>query len=686
MANLSRPEADRIQRQLDDLNAALLALNKTSALTGQSAQDLADHFGSAAEATKAINREMAGLQEATQGVDNVFMHIVEQMKQAETGGKNYRVIQQQINDLSDRLLRAKREEGNLSREELTSLKKKILLRLQEKNLSDDLTKALKEQLGLVNEQLVVSAKANAAKGIKDYIGQVFSLGKMFGALKEAIFSLDTSATNMAKGMNITYDNAIDIQNSFNTIAMRTGDVAVRSSTLAKTQVEINQSLGISAILREKELVFMTKLREKAGFTAEELNKIYLITKATGQDQEKFTASFLASARIASNRAGIALNEKKLLQDTLNISKAMQLSFGGNAEALAKAAVEAKKVGISMEKLESIASSLLDFESSIAAELEAEVLTGRNLNLELARVYAINNDIEGLSREIGKNYGTVDDFLKSNRLQQEAMAKAVGMTREELAGSLLEAKAIGNATGEEADRRRKAFEFAKEKYGQEEAAKMLAEGQLETLEHQMGTQEKFLAAVEKIKEAFANIGAGPLLKIVNGLASLADSGWKFKTAMTLASAVMGALAARSIVTALALSGGTAAFGIALGAAALGLGGAFLAFSGGDAPPPQIEPTSPAGDIYVPPTMGNNTPIVDLGVGKKFKVNPRDAIKAGPVDNTQSSDSATTHNLLREMLTTSKEYITAIREKQFMIDSQQFRSTAATSNYKVGAAYS
>ncbi len=37
-----------------------------------------------------------------------------------------------------------------------------------------------------------------------------------------------------------------------------------------------------------------------------------------------------------------------------------------------------------------------------AELEAELLTGKDLNLEKAREAALNNDIATLSKEIGKN--------------------------------------------------------------------------------------------------------------------------------------------------------------------------------------------------------------------------------------------------------------------------------------------
>ena len=49
----------------------------------------------------------------------------------------------------------------------------------------------------------------------------------------------------------------------------------------------------------------------------------------------------------------------------------------------------------MSQLDGIASSLMDFESSIKNELEAELLLGKNLNLEKARQAALNNDLSTL---------------------------------------------------------------------------------------------------------------------------------------------------------------------------------------------------------------------------------------------------------------------------------------------------
>ena len=127
-----------------------------------------------------------------------------------------------------------------------------------------------------------------------------------------------------------------------------------------------------------------------------------------------------------------------MKDIASANKAILLSSRGNSKELARASFEAKKFGLSLNQADSLAGSLLDFESSIAAELEAELLTGKQLNLERARQAALEGDLATLTSEIAKNIGSAEEFANMNRIQQTAIAKSVGMTSsEELEAELVE---------------------------------------------------------------------------------------------------------------------------------------------------------------------------------------------------------------------------------------------------------
>jgi hypothetical protein len=63
----------------------------------------------------------------------------------------------------------------------------------------------------------------------------------------------------------------------------------------------------------------------------------------------------------------------------------------------------------LSKVEAIAGSILQFESSIENELSAELLIGKELNLERARFAALNNDVVTVATEIAAQAGTAAEF-------------------------------------------------------------------------------------------------------------------------------------------------------------------------------------------------------------------------------------------------------------------------------------
>jgi hypothetical protein len=127
------------------------------------------------------------------------------------------------------------------------------------------------------------------------------------------------------------------------------------------------------------------------------------------------------------QTGAQISLKGVLEASNKITGQIRAQLGSNPEAIARAVTLAKSFGFELEQIAAAGKSMLDFESSISAELEAELLTGKQLNLEKARLAALTGDYETLTKEIAANVGDFNDFSKMNVLQQEAIAKAVGMT-------------------------------------------------------------------------------------------------------------------------------------------------------------------------------------------------------------------------------------------------------------------
>jgi Fe-S cluster biogenesis protein NfuA len=133
---------------------------------------------------------------------------------------------------------------------------------------------------------------------------------------------------------------------------------------------------------------------------------------------------------ATNRSALA--QGAIMREVYSTSTAIAISLGNSTKRITEAVARAKDLGLSLAEVDGIANSLLNVEQSIASEFEYEVISGKQINLEAARYYALTNQTEKLTAEIGKNQAIVNSFASGNRIEQEAAAKALGLSRDQLA--------------------------------------------------------------------------------------------------------------------------------------------------------------------------------------------------------------------------------------------------------------
>lgn len=331
-----------------------------------------------------------------------------------------------------------------------------------------------------------------------------TLTMMASVLKGA----DKATGDLAKSMNISYNEASGVRDELIAISNSSFDNAINTERLQETLSFVNKELGTSGKMSESNLKTFTKLRRQAGMTNEEIISMQKFSMVMGGDLEDNVVNFQAQAKALSMSKGTAVNVKQLMADMSKVSNRTKLSIEGGAEGLAEAAVNAKLMGSNLDQVASIADSLLNFEQSIEKELSAELLLGKEINLEKARTAALNNDMATVAAEITKQAGSAAKFGEMNRIQQDAIASAMGMSADQMADMLFEQEALASIGKDLNEEQQRAFDIAKEKYGVEEASRMLAsdaagEG-IDGLVNQQAMAEEFADTVAKVKELFVNI--------------------------------------------------------------------------------------------------------------------------------------------------------------------------------------
>lgn len=254
----------------------------------------------------------------------------------------------------------------------------------------------------------------------------------FALLVNGIFQASDNIAAIAKNTGVSADEAKRLQTSFAVAAMESGKLFINSKDLNKAFGELSSQTGLIADFGGETLVSQSTLTKQLGLSAGQAGKLSLLSRIQGKNTESVLSNTVKTVGAISKQNGVALNAKSILEEISNTSAAITVSLGKNPIALAEAASQAKLFGANLATVDAIASSLLDFETSISNELQAELLIGKDINLEKARLLALNNDLSGLSKELANNEEIIQAFATGNRIQQEAAAAAIGLSREQLA--------------------------------------------------------------------------------------------------------------------------------------------------------------------------------------------------------------------------------------------------------------
>jgi biotin operon repressor len=327
-----------------------------------------------------------------------------------------------------------------------------------------------------------------------------SIGKLLLTfLSKSLFDANQQITNIRKNLGVSGFEAFKIRNQFSGIAALSGDIRVNSAAILKTNQELNNVLGTALVFETETLETATKVLDAKILTAEAASNLASIARINGQTSKEALLDQEAVVNSVNAEKGTRISLKGVLEASNKVSGQLRAQLGGSAEAIAEAVTTAKALGMELDQLASAGRQLLEFESSISAELDAELLTGKQLNLERARLLALNGDLKGLAEELTNEIGNFSDFSQMNVLQQEALAKSVGMTADQLSDTLFKQADLNQLIDE-----------AKAMGDEQRLNDLLA----------LSNQEKFAKAVEQVKNAFVDLMVilSPVTALVGFIAS------------------------------------------------------------------------------------------------------------------------------------------------------------------------
>ena len=389
---------------------------------------------------------------------------------------------------------------------------------------------------------IPSSFSGITAGIKS-LGSTFSKGfggAVIAAVTDEFFLVNEQTVELQKSLALSADEAADLRNDFADAATSSGNINVSTTSLLKTVTALSKQFGFPTLFDMETLVTTTKLTEQVGISAESAGMLAAATVTTGKNFEDQYKDALGTSYELQRQSGVQLDLRNILEESGKVTGTIRANLGANVKTIAAAVTQAKLFGGSLNDVANASKSLLDFESSISAELEAELLLGKNINLEKARQASLDGDLATVAKELTKEAGDYNDFQNLNVIQQEALAKAMGMQSDQLADILFQ-QDIQNKTASE--------------------LRALGKNELADRLEAQTAQEKFTKSVEKLKGllgdlvttfmpildilgyALEGVGAlikllGPLSKVLAGVATGAAAGSIIPGLGTLAGAIGG----------------------------------------------------------------------------------------------------------------------------------------------------
>nr|MDB4346126.1 hypothetical protein [bacterium] len=342
-------------------------------------------------------------------------------------------------------------------------------------------KGLERQNALRKEELAQAHLTNAAEKTKGFL--LGGHATLFAAISAAVLKSSQLTNQFQQELGVSYGNSLAMRNELVNAAGASNDLFINSEKLQKSFFALAENTGVFFDLSSKSAETFTNLTERIGLAGAEAGNLTMLLRLQGKDTEATMSNLVGTASAALATSKSTASVKQILGDVASSSKGLQASLAANPGALAKAAVAARELGATLKDIEGTQKALLDFESSIGAELEAELLTGKQLNLERARAAALNNDLKTVSEELLKQGVDLASFGKMNVLQQEKMAAAMGMSRDAM-GDMLLKQQTQNMTADEVRKK-----FGEQTYEQFKA---------------LSAQDKFNAATEKLKDLFVGV--------------------------------------------------------------------------------------------------------------------------------------------------------------------------------------
>lgn len=329
------------------------------------------------------------------------------------------------------------------------------------------------------------------------MGPMFLLAGIAIAALTSFTKLDESAKGFRETTGLTNTQMEGIKSQANDITGEFAAMGVDADKVFDTVAGLKSEFSDIANFSDEVVAGLTLLNTNFGVSADSAAKVQGIFEQIGGLTSETSAGVQLQVANMAKLAGVA--PAKVFEDIAENAEIASTLFQGDVEALAKSAIEARRLGTNLKSVASTTEHLLDFQSNIGDELVAATFVGGQFNLTQARSLAAAGKTVEAQKEVLRQLQRGGDFRKKDYFTQQQLAKAAGMSVEEINKQLNAQEKLNSLSSEQRALADKAI-------AQGLDISDINKDQLASQVQQFSKQQEMQGQVEKLNNAFMGIAA------------------------------------------------------------------------------------------------------------------------------------------------------------------------------------
>jgi hypothetical protein len=331
--------------------------------------------------------------------------------------------------------------SNITKDMLETYRESANAAERMKDSVHDMTDALQKMLKLTDLQSrIFGESANKFGELSTKAGNLYTTTRnlidpatfYFELLSRSVdrfIELDNAALKFRESTGFLSSQTKDVENNIRVASRDLSQFGVTAEIAGESAEKLATAFGDVSIANKDNIEYVALMKQNLGIAAEDSVNVLQSFMGIGAMSPQIARETAGAAASLAKAAGVPFG--MIMKDVSKPSSEVRALLRGSVDALIKGAIEAKRLGTSLELVGKAAAGMLDFQTSISDEMEASVLFGKDINLQRARELSYAGDLKGFAKEQSRLLKEAGDVSKMDYFQRMGIAKALGMSVEEM---------------------------------------------------------------------------------------------------------------------------------------------------------------------------------------------------------------------------------------------------------------